>query len=314
MTENAFEGPSRFSRVPPFVMDASKNSLRAWGMATSALRPGPDFLIVGAKRAGTTTLYHALRQHPEVGALFPPQQRIKSPHYFALEHDRGVRWYRSHFPMRRPFGLTRPIAGDADPYLLYHPLAPERVALEAPGARVLILLRDPVERAWSHHWDRVKNGVETLEFEDAIAAEPERLSGQEELLLADPHHVSHAHEHYSYLDRGRYAVQVRRWLQHVPADKILIARCEDLYRDPQAVFDVVCDFLGLTPFTPSRFGKHHAHADRPRVPQPIRNRVFPAFEEQNEDLTKVLDTPLWWDRTGATTLPDLGVVRPSAPF
>jgi Sulfotransferase domain len=307
--ERAFEGDSPVRGVPVGVRRAVKTAVRAYAVATSPLRHGPDFLLVGAKRAGTTTLYDALVRHPDVAPLFPRIERIKSPHYFDLQHHRGQRWYRSHFPIRTPVGRDR-ITGDAAPYLLYHPLAPAWAGREVPDARVLVMLRDPVERAFSHHWDRVKNGVETLPFEQAVDAEAERLAGQEELLRADPATPRPAHEHFSYLDRGRYAPQLRRWLEHYPSSQVLVVRCEDFYAQPVEVFAHVCAFLGIATWTPPRFGRHHAHTDKPRVEPALRRRLAALFAEPNEDLARLLDTQVWWDADGPTRLDRPGVLEP----
>jgi hypothetical protein len=308
-TERAFEGTGRAAAVPAGVRRTVKHAVRAYAVATSGLRGGPDFLLVGAKRAGTTTLYDAVVRHPEVAPLFPRIERIKSPHYFDLHHDRGPRWYRSHFPIRRPLGADR-MTGDAAPYLLYHPLAPAWAGREVPDARIVAMLRDPVERAFSHYWDRVKNGVETLSFEAAVDAEAQRLAGEQERLLADPSTPRPAHEHFSYLDRGRYAVQLRRWLGHFPSSQVLVVRCEDFSAEPAEVFARVCAFLGLTPWTPARFGRHHAHPDKPRMGAPMRGRLAATFAEPNEDLARLLETPVWWDAGGATRLDRPGVVQP----
>lgn len=311
MTEGAFEGlPRGVARVPAPVRALANRSLRAFGMATADLRARPDFLLIGAKRAGTTTLYHALVRHPDVAILFPRPANIKSPHYLDLEHARGSRWYRSHFPLLRPPGLSRPVAGDADPYALYHPVAPRWAHEEAPDARILVLLRDPVERAFSHWWDRTKAGIETLPFADAIAAEEERLAGEEERLLADPETPRPAHEHWSYVDRGRYARQLARWLAVYPAGQLLVARSEDLYRRPADVYDRVLGFLGLAPFLPEEFGRHHSHRDRPGVDPAVRALVSPLVAGPNRELASLLGTPLWWDDDGATELPDLACVVP----
>ncbi|MDQ1294704.1 MAG: hypothetical protein QG608_2589 [Actinomycetota bacterium] len=310
--ERAYEGRSRFAHVPGPFLATARVGLRAYGTITSPLRAEPDFIVLGAKRAGTTTLYHAVVAHPRATVLFPRWQRTKSPHYFDLKHTRPHAWYRSFFPLRRPVGPPRPLAGDAAPYLLYHPVSPRWVAEEAPRAKLLVMLRDPIERAWSHHWDRVRNGMEDLSFEDAVAAEPERLAGQEAALLADPTTPCPAHEHFSYVDRGRYAVQLRRWFAQVPAERMLIMRSEDFYVDPQRVFDSVTDFLGLSRFAPERFGRHHAHADRPAVPAPVRERLAPMFTDGNRDLADLLGTPVWWDAEGATPLEEPGIVRPAS--
>lgn len=299
MTVGAFDGPSPVGRIPVPIRRAAKATIRLGTMATAPWRAGPDFLVIGSKRGGTTTLYHALTRHPQVAALVPRVQRIKSPQYFALHHDRGQAWYRSHFPIRRP-GM---ISGEADPYLLYHPLAPRRVAQEAPEARLVAMLRDPVERAFSHHWDRVKNGVEQLPFLEALDAEPERLAGEVEALLDDPEHPRAAHEHYSYLDRGRYDTQLARWLAAVPARRLLVLRSEDFYARPGEVFTDVCRFLGIRPWIPDEFGRHHAHADRPKVAPEVRERLWPLFAESTDRLADLLGTDPWWAADGPTPTP-----------
>jgi hypothetical protein len=300
-TQGAFDGRSPVvGRVPVPVRETVKAVVRAAATATAPWRPGPDFLVIGSKRGGTTTLYHALVRHPGVAPLVPAVQRIKSPHYFDLHHDRGPAWYRSHFPLRR----NGRISGEAAPYLLYNPLAPGRVASEAPQARLVAMLRDPVERAFSHHWDRVKNGVEHLPFPDAIEAEPERLAGEAERLLADPEVPRPRHEHFSYVDRGHYDVQLRRWLSHVPAGALLVLRSEDFYADPAGAFHDVCDFLGLERWTPEEFGRHHAHQDRPKVDPVTREALWPRFAASTHGLADLLGTPPWWDAHGTTRLPE----------
>ena len=98
-----------------------------------------------------------------------------------------------------------------------------------------MLLRNPVDRAFSHYWDRVKNGYEpAATFEEAIDLEVTRLAGERRRLLADPTAESYNYEHFSYLARGRYAEQLTEWFAHYPREQILVQRSEDLYADPAA--------------------------------------------------------------------------------
>lgn len=309
----AYEGSAPvIGRVPAPVREVVKAGVRWFGTATARWRPGPDFIVIGSKRGGTTTLYDALVRHPGVTPLVPRIQRLKSPHYFDLHHDRGTAWYRSHFPIAGNDPAGRRQCGEAAPYLLYHPASPAWVAQEAPDARLIAMLRDPVERAFSHHWDRVKNGLEPLGFEAALDAESERLAGQEELLRRDPHTPRPAHEHWSYLDRGDYARQLRRWRDAGLADRLLVLRSEDFYADPAAVFGQICDFLGLVRWTPPQFGRHHAHADRPKVTPQLRARIWPRVAPAVADLGQVLGTPRWWDAEGPNrTISDQVVLMPA---
>ena len=310
----AYDGTAPvIGRIPVPVRELVKSGIRRYATATAPWRRGPDFLVIGAKRGGTTTLYDALVRHPGVGPLLPRIQRIKSPHYFDLFHDRGPAWYRSHFPLTLAGSGGRwRLVGEAAPYLLYHPCSPQWVAQEAPGVRLVAMLRDPVERAFSHHWDRVKNGVETLSFLDAVEAEAERLAGEEEALLRDPERPRHAHEHFSYLDRGHYDVQLRRWLDAVPGDRLLVMRSEDFYADPAAGFADTCAFLGLDAWTPEEFGRHHAHTDRPKVEPAVRERLWAHFEGSTQRLADLLGTSPWWDASGTLPQPDRQILRPTA--
>jgi hypothetical protein len=111
------------------VRESAKRALRGYGQITAGLRRGPDFVIVGAKRGGTTSLYNYVLEHPSIQPLFPGRQHIKGVHYYDSNYARGPRWYRSHFPLQaggrhlaRP-GIRPAIAGDASPYYLFHPLA-----------------------------------------------------------------------------------------------------------------------------------------------------------------------------------------------
>ena len=145
-----------------------QGALRQWAIATAGQRPVPDLLVIGAKRGGTTSLWKYLEEHPGVLHNFPRAENIKGTYFFSTYYDRGERWYRSHFPSdvarsvaRRRLGYD-PIAGESTPYYLYHPLAPARGGGSwRPNAIVVALLRDPVERAFSH-WKERRQHAETL--------------------------------------------------------------------------------------------------------------------------------------------------------
>ncbi len=227
-------------------------------MATADLRPVPDFLIVGAKRGGTTSLWRYLCEHDGVLDLFPRPEKIKGIYYFDENFGRGQRWYRSHFPSRAARAQAgrrlghRVVAGEASPYYLYHPLAPMRARSVAPEALVIVSLRDPVERAFSHFKERRTNGTEPLSFADAIAAEPDRIAGEEERIIAEDGYVSFAHRHMSYVDQGRYAPMLKRWFDAFGRDQVLVEISEEMYADPQAAVDRVTERLGL----PARVLRH----------------------------------------------------------
>jgi hypothetical protein len=300
--------PAPLGWVPRDLQRRGFAALRTYGQLTSRLRPLPGFLIIGAKRGGTTTLFRALERHPDVASMWPRFAKIKSPHYFDLRYEHGPAWYRGHFPVAIP-GRPR-MVGEADPYCLVHPLAPARVAETVPAVKLIAVLRDPVDRAVSHHWDRTREGIETLALDDAIAAEDERLSGMLEAMQRGDVAASEAYEHFSYVTRGLYADQLRDWLRVFPAPQLLVLRSEDLFHRPQAVLDRVLEYLELAPFHPEAFGKHHARADRPALDAAIRERLSPRFTAANADLAELLGTSLWWDVDGACELDGPGAAIP----
>ena len=255
--------------------------MRAVGSATAALRPGPDLLVVGAKRGGTTSLWHYLQQHPGVLPLYPAAEHLKGLYYFDVHHDRGERWYRSHFATaawraRRERELGHPtVAAEASPYYLFHPLAPARARALLPDARVVVLLRDPVERAFSH-WKERRRHTETLEFAEAVLAEPLRTAGEEERLAADPHAVSFAHRHQTYVAQSCYSVPLRRWFDAYGRDRVEVVVAEDLFARPQQVVERLWGQLGLPPVTLADTTAHNA-APSPDMDPAVRRRLRAYF-------------------------------------
>ncbi len=255
------------------------------------MRMEPDFLIVGAQRAGTTSLYKTLVQHPAV----LPAGLHKGVHYFDTDYQQGAAWYRSHFPLRltaarsgRRHGTT-PITGEASPYYMFHPMVPGRIASDLPDARLVVLLRDPVERAYSAYTHERARGFETLPFEDAIAAEPDRLAGEEERLRADPSYVSPAHQHNAYLARGRYIEQLERLESAVGRDRLCVIDSDELFVDFQSVFPPVLEHLGLDPWMPDSFEQRNARP-RTKLEPEIRRRLEDHFAPYDERLAA------WWGR------------------
>ncbi|MGA5305003.1 sulfotransferase domain-containing protein [Nucisporomicrobium flavum] len=236
--------------APQGARDGLRSALVRYGERTSARRPLPDFLIVGTKRGGTTSLWRYLVQHPLVPRLFPAWN-TKTSHYFEENWSRGEAWYRSHFPterqraaLERRYGAP-PKVGEAAPLYMFHPLVAGRVADLMPQARIIVLLRDPVERAYSHWKERRGEGVEPLGFAEALAAEPERTAGERERLIAEPDSFSEAFDWYSYRARGRYLEHLEPWLARFPREQMLFLPSETLYRDPAGTYARTLDFIGL---------------------------------------------------------------------
>jgi hypothetical protein len=285
--------------TPPVLKRAARDGLRRAGLATARQRVLPSFLVIGTKRGGTTSLVNWLFAHPEVMPLFPAAQQIKSPHYFDINYWRGESWYRSHFPTRRRVERWTerlghaPAVGEASPYYLFHPAVPQRVAATVPDVKVVVLLRDPVDRAYSNYWERRGSDAEDLPtFEEALAAEPGRLAPVTRQLLDDPRFYSHDHDSHSYLARGRYLEQLQPWLA-LDRAQLLVLRSEDLYAEPRSTYARVQEFLGLTVRDADRLEHHHRLPAPPMLAQ-TRQMLVDYYRPHNQALYEALGVDFGW--------------------
>lgn len=258
--------------------------------APKAIAPPPHFIIIGTQKGGTNSLYQYLCQHPRI---LPATG--KEIHFFTLHYDRGWDWYRSQFP---PTADGRLLSGEGSPYYLFHPHVPRRLYEGCPGVKLIVLLRDPVDRAISHYYWEVRLGCEPLSLEEAIAAEPERLLLETEKLLADPSYYSFNHQNYTYLSRGIYVEQLQRWMSVFPREQFLILRSEDLYADPETTVNRVFEFLELPEHHPSHYNRYNAGNYSP-VPEPIRRQLRDYFRPHNRRLAQFLGWDLGWDESGS---------------
>lgn len=239
----------------------------------------PDTLIIGAMKSGTSSLHYYLTQHPQV---VPPLR--KEVHYFDLNFARGEPWYRANFGLADAGGLNL----DSSPYYLFHPQVPQRAHELLPNARLIVLLRDPVRRAYSHYWHERDKGREPLSFEDAIAAEPERVEREHARLAAGEIERSTAHQYFSYLARGRYAEQLQRWLQFYPRGQLLVLRFEDLAHEPLPVLNRTLEWLGLPAMASARL-------------EPRNTRKYPPLDPATAERLRAYFAPY------NSALSDLGV-------
>lgn len=254
-------------------------------------RSKPDFLIVGVMKGGTTSLFRYLSRHPQI--LPPFRKEIK---YFDCNYFKGENWYQAHFPLKKKFTDGSKLTGEATPYYIFHPQAPQRIADALPEAKIIILLRNPVDRAYSHHQHMVSVGREPLSFEDAIAAEPERLAGEAEMISRDPRYPTFMHLQYSYLGRGEYLSQIKTWHDLFPKEKVLILQSEDLYQATSETVNQAQAFLGLDFWEPENaYGVFKEGSYQPMLAE-TRAKLSAYFRPHNEALYAYLDKNFGWDK------------------
>jgi Sulfotransferase domain len=218
-----------------------------------------------------------------------------------LHFEKGVSWYRKHFPsvFHRRYTKARYgaalLTGEASAYYIFHPSSAARVAETMPRIKLIALLRNPIDRAYSHYYLQVRKGREPLSFEDAIAGEQERLQGEQEKMLATGDYQSFNYRRYSYLRRGLYAEQLTRWMKLFPAEDLLVVRTEDLESDPAKILEHTLRFLNVPEWEPRRFAKHNG-ASYPAMKHETRRRLVEYFEPHNRRLGDLIGREFHWDR------------------
>jgi hypothetical protein len=272
--------------IPEPARVVLRNGVWAYGWVTSPFRPLPDFLVLGAQKAGTTALYEYLRRHPQITG--PSWKEVS---FFDRHWARGESWYRGNFPN---LARTRAkLVGEASPSYVFHPLAPQRVQEVVPEARLIVLVRNPVDRALSQYNHEVALGREPLPFEEALDAEEERLRGEQERMAADPRYFSREWWSHTYKARGRYAEQLERWLAVFPREQLLVLPSDDLGSDPARAHAQVLEFLGASPQRLDSYPRVYEREYEPMKPE-TRERLAAEFEEPNRRLYELLGRDLGW--------------------
>lgn len=191
----------------------------------------PDFLGIGAQRCGTTTLWELLRRHH--GTFLPS---IKELHYFDNRDglfERDIESYSRYFHPAPPESKC----GEISPSYLYIDESCQRIRDLLPHVRLLVILRNPVSRAWSHYWNEVMQGQEWLSFERALDAERTRLESGSLF----------SRIHWSYVARGRYVEQLRRYERTFPRDQICVLFLDTLVREPESTMRRVYEHIDVEP-------------------------------------------------------------------
>jgi hypothetical protein len=276
--------------LSPFL----KRIIKAPRVLTARIRVLPDFLIIGAQRSGTTSLQRYLIQHPCIAAAFR-----KEVHFFDRNLRKDITWYREHFPsciykyyvktiLQRQF-----MTGEATASYIFYPHAARLIFETLPKIKLIVLLRNPVDRAYSHYQHEVSLGYELLSFSEAIEREPERLDGEKAKMVADKSYDSYNYDHYSYLSRGVYADQLQDWLKRFLREQILILRSEDFFAEPNRILQQVIRFLELSGWELPNYKPYNAR-EYTTMDSRTRKRLIEYFEPQNKRLYDLVGRNFNW--------------------
>ncbi len=280
--------------IPESARVVLRNTVWAYGKATSSVRPLPDFLVIGAQKAGTTALYAYLRWHPGIGG--PSWKEVS---FFDRHYRRGEAWYRGHFPNALRGWIAersngRPlVVGEASPSYMFHPLAPQRVHDLVPDVRLIALLRNPADRAYSHYQHEVALGREPLSFEQALDAEEERLRGEVERMTDDSSYFSHEWWDHTYLARGRYAEQLERWFAVFPREQLLVVPSADLDDRPGETYAGILEHVGVETHELDCYPRLFRREYSAMSPE-TRERLADYYAEPNRRLSELLGRDYGW--------------------
>jgi Sulfotransferase domain len=233
----------------------------------------PDFAVIGASKCGTTFFFHLLAQHP---LIEPPA--FKEPHYFNLLFDEGVEWYRGCFPVPRLEDGQKTITGEATPGYIFDPSVPARMAQVVPEARLIALLRNPVERTYSAYHHRVRNGQERRTFKEAIEAG-----------LDDPSREGPA--------KSIYVDHLLRWSEYFPKEQLLVLKSEEFFEHPNETIKVALDHLGLPEWEPEASlleSKRNTGGYGQGLDPTLSRKLEKYFEPHNKRLYEFLGRDFGW--------------------
>jgi hypothetical protein len=278
------------SILPLQVKQLFITCLQKYGESTGNIRVRPSFIIIGAQRCGTSSMYHYLSGHPHIAPALN-----KEIHFFDLNYHHGLNWYQGNFPLRlvsqlRPGSIT----GEASPYYFFYPHTAQRIFEAFPSIKLILLVRNPADRAYSHYYHERRLGIEHLTFEEAISKEPERLDGEVKKIIADGAYSSFNHQHFAYISRGIYLDQLQRWFSTFPRQQILVLKSEDLFSTPKKIIDDVLDFLEIPRWTPRQFVDLNS-LRYPQMNGSTRHRLLDFFKPHNHRLFEFLGADFGWD-------------------
>lgn len=261
-------------------------NLRKWSLAS---RMAPGFIIVGAQKAGTTSLYRYMTKHPLVKTAL-----LKEIHYFDLNYGKSLKWYRSFFPSRR--GNEGCITGEASPYYMFHPFSIRRIAENNPEMKIIVLLRNPVQRAISHYYHEFRKGREPLGLKEALEAESRRLEPEIKSFRDNEFYRGYHHQRHAYVSRGIYVDQILEIYKYFDHSNLLVLDSNEFFGNPGKVLKEVFEFLGVNSDIKVATAKSFNVGKKVRDPDEneVKGKLKEFYKEHNARLFDVLGRTFQW--------------------
>ncbi len=264
----------------------TKKVNHAFRVATSRWRKLPDFIIIGTQKGGTTSLFACLKQHPEVA-----MSRQKEAHFFNTHFEKGLIWYKRFFPFKN----SKKIAGEVTPCYMYHPQAAERMKAILPNVKLIVMLRNPIDRAYSGYimgrefgWD------DTETFEAALEQEEHYKILKIKTLQDNPKYYSEAQDRLFYLERSKYYSQLKLWFKYFKREQFLFIKSENFFKNPKNELTKVYDFLSITRLYPEDLKPRNARNYDAILPE-TATQLDSYFKKENEQLIELLGEEFSWE-------------------
>ena len=263
----------RYVTIRALSLKSCEGMADLYRRATSPWRRLPDFIIIGAQKAGTSSLYFYLSQHPGIR-----MSALKETHYYNyyILRGKGLSWYRGFFPLK--IRTKEKMTGEASPYYLFDEDVPARIKKDLPNVKLIALFRNPIDRAYSaYNMNKRQFKAKNFPtFEEAIA-NPDTSFEQSRL----------------YLHRGRYSEHIKPWLSAFRRDQLLFVKSEELFRDPRKTLDEVYEFLGVEKLYPENIQAQEVGSYTELSPK-TRVELEKYFRKTNDELVELLGARYRW--------------------
>jgi hypothetical protein len=272
-------------------------ALRYLRIPTGRLRLLPNFLIIGAQKSGTTTLYKYLNKHPNVHRSW-----FKEVHFFDRYYKKGVNWYKSHFPLKIyknmivKFSAKAFITGEASPDYLFYSHVPKKVYSIIPKVKLIVLLRNPIDRAFSHYNHEFLRQREYLTFDKAIRLEKKRIKLEKAKVLENNTNYSFIYDHFTYCTRGIYANQLYNWKRIFPTKQIFIINSEKFFKKPQKIYSKILEFLCLPEHKLIYQKKFNVGKYKSKLDKKLREELIEFYKPHNQRLFNMIGERYDWDQ------------------
>jgi len=268
---------------------------RAYRTLTNRWRLYPDFIIIGYHKTATTFLYEYLSNHPNIG-----KSSKKEVHFFDYSYWRGIGWYKAQFPLNKTKGKFEKESkkfktGEATPLYSFHPKAAKRIKELVPKVKLIVVLRNPIDRAYSHYQHKKRVGLEHQSFEDAIKEDDIRFKKiMKDFENDNIRDYDVNNTLFPYVSMGKYVLDLKKWMEIFPKEQFLILKTEEINQNPERELNKICNFIEIPTMDFKNTKKKNVGEYSTMLPE-TRMKLSKIYEQHNKELEEFLGIKMEWD-------------------